>query len=188
MKTPWFAAVLTSLTLVLPASAQTPVNVFSDDVTEAALIEVLTPEPPVDPPLRTRSFTVEPDDAAPPPGPATPAKPASASLLITFETNSAALTARAKHVLDVLGEALLSDRLGAFRFAIQGHADPRGKPESNLTLSQLRAESVRDYLVQYKHIDDRRLEAVGKGSTELLNTANPIAPENRRVTVVNLGH
>jgi flagellar motor protein MotB len=50
----------------------------------------------------------------------------------------------------------------------------------------MRAESVRQYLVQNNRIEDRRLEAVGKGDKELLNPANPIAPENRRVTIVNL--
>jgi outer membrane protein OmpA-like peptidoglycan-associated protein len=85
-----------------------------------------------------------------------------------------------------VGQALNSEKLGDFRFAVQGHADPRGDPEANLRLSQLRAEAVRQYLVQNKHIADQRLEAVGKGDRELLNPANPTAPENRRVTIVNL--
>lgn len=83
-------------------------------------------------------------------------------------------------------EALQSPKLADFRFSIQGHADPRGNPEKNLQLSQHRAESVRDYLVTYKQIPNERLQAIGKGDTELMNRSNPIAPENRRVTIVNL--
>ncbi|WP_227496760.1 OmpA family protein [Massilia litorea] len=105
---------------------------------------------------------------------------------MTFDTNSAALTGQARRALDVVGEALQSPKLADFRFSIQGHADPRGNPEKNLQLSQLRAESVRRYLVSHKHIQDGRLEAIGKGDTELMNRANPVAPENRRVTIVNL--
>jgi OmpA-OmpF porin, OOP family len=171
------------LTICCSAEAQTEKVFRGRDVTESALIQALTPGlDSAKDSYRTRNIRINRDDE-----PRTaPAKPASASLLITFETNSAELTARAKQFLDVVARALSSDELTEFRFALQGHADPRGDAESNLRLSQLRAESVRQYLVQNKHIEDRRLEAIGKGDTELLNSANPIAPENRRVTIVNL--
>ena len=180
MNTTWLAVALASLALGLSAWAQTPERVLSGkDVTEAALIEALTPGQE---PILTRGIGVERNVERRP----MRAKPASASLLITFETNSAALTTQAKAALNVVGEALGSEKLAPFRFSIQGHADPRGNPEANRKLSQLRAESVRNYLVHNKNIDDPRLEAVGKGDTELMNKENPVAPENRRVTIVNL--
>lgn len=157
---------------------------LENEVTESALIDALTPIPPQKTP-RLRSIRVSPNDDITPKY-AKPTRPASASLLITFETNSATLTSHAKQSLDVVAQALASSKLVNFRFAIQGHADPRGDSESNLRLSQLRAESVRQYLIQNKRIEDGRLEAVGKGDKELLNFSNPIAPENRRVTIVNL--
>ncbi|SFU99493.1 OmpA family protein [Pseudoduganella namucuonensis] len=187
MKTIWYAAALAALALALPATAQTTAKVLNEqDLTEGALIEALTPASPAEAPVLTRSIRVDAEDA-PPSGAGAGATRPSASLLITFETNSASLTARAKHMLNVVGEALRSDKLGAFRFAIQGHADPRGSPAANLRLSQLRAESVRNYLVRNERVEDQRLQAVGKGDTELMNKADPIAPENRRVTIVNLG-
>jgi outer membrane protein OmpA-like peptidoglycan-associated protein len=161
------------------ALGQTPEKVFDGaSVTSSDLVDALTP---LDEPVRTRGIGVERDEA-----PAGPPREAKASLLITFETNSAALTGQARRTLDVVGEALQSPKLADFRFSIQGHADPRGNPEKNLQLSQLRAESVRAYLVTHKQIQDERLQAIGKGDTELMNRANPIAPENRRVTIVNL--
>jgi OOP family OmpA-OmpF porin len=163
---------------VLPAFGQQTPVMKEGQVTEDALIDALTPGEPV----RTRSIRVMRDDD--PGGQAI--KRASASLLITFETNSAGLTARAKRVLDVVAHALASDKLASFRFGIEGYADPRGTSDVNLKLSQARAESVRDYLVNSKQIDRARLEPVGKGDKELLNKANPIAAENRRVTIVNL--
>jgi flagellar motor protein MotB len=45
---------------------------------------------------------------------------------------------------------------------------------------QLRAESVRAYLVTDKQIQNERLQAIGKLGTDLMNRANPIPPENRR--------
>lgn len=50
--------------------------------------------------------------------------------------------------------------------SIEGHADPVGNPESNMRLSESRAESVKQYLVD-KGIDASRLEAVGYGDTKL---------------------
>jgi outer membrane protein OmpA-like peptidoglycan-associated protein len=80
-----------------------------------------------------------------------------------------------------VGQALNSEKLSDFRFAIQGHADPRGDPASNPMLSQRKAESVRQYLVQDKHVAKQPLRAVGKGDTELLNTANPVCPAGRHL-------
>jgi OOP family OmpA-OmpF porin len=179
------------MTAALPALAQ-QAPLKEQQITETALIDALAPATPAAP-LRTRSIRVMRDDEpaggsapAASAAPAAAAKPPSAPLLITFETNSAVLTAPARRALDVVGKALSSDKLASFRFGIEGHADPRGGPAVNLQLSQARAESVRDYLVKSKHIDAGRLEPVGKGDRDLMNKANPIAAENRRVTLVNL--
>lgn len=160
-------------------------------VTTSALIDALTPAA-VAPetsaegePIKTRSIRVIRDNESRAAS-TKPAQPASASLLITFEPNSADLTAKAKQSLDVVGQALNSSKLADFRFSIQGHADPSGQSEANQKLSLLRAESVREYLVKSKKIDDTRLEAVGKGDKDPINTSDPTSAENRRVTIVNL--
>lgn len=184
MKANSFLFIVPLIMLCFSAVAQDEKVLRGNDITESALIDALTPVAPEKTP-RMRSIRVSPNDDNAIKY-AKPVKPASASLLITFETNSAALTPHAKQSLDVVAQALGSSKLADFRFAIQGHADPRGDSESNLRLSQLRAESVRQYLVQNKHVEDGRLEAIGKGDKELLNSSNPIAPENRRVTIVNL--
>jgi outer membrane protein OmpA-like peptidoglycan-associated protein len=146
---------------------------------EEALVNAL--KPPL--PEGTLSRTIRPV-GAPPPRPAAPAKPASASLLVTFETNSAELTADARRQLDVVARALANDQLANLSFAIEGHADLRGSPDDNLRLSQARAEAVREYLVSVGRIGPERLAAVGKGDREPLNTREVAAPENRRVTFV----
>jgi outer membrane protein OmpA-like peptidoglycan-associated protein len=144
---------------------------------ESTLINALTPmeEKPMCPPdmPKCRTFRMDPR----------PVKQASASLLITFETDSAKLTLKAKQSLETVARALKSDKLANFKFSIEGHADPRGGEDLNLRLSQERAESVVSYLAEYQKIDRSRLQAVGKGQSELLNIAEPSAPENRRVTI-----
>lgn len=180
------AKVLISLCFVgatLPAVAQQAPVIQEGQVTENALVDALTP---AEAPILTRSLRIVRDGDTGASAPRQTAKRAAASLLITFETNSAALTAHAKRSLDVVGQALASDKLAAFRFGIEGHADPRGGEEVNLKLSQARAESVRDYLVSARQIDRARLEPVGKGASELMNKSSLSAAENRRVTIVNL--
>ncbi|WP_342113441.1 OmpA family protein [Pseudoduganella sp. OTU4001] len=169
------------LSLALPALAQSDKVLKPQEVTEAVLIEALTPATPV----RTRSIRVTADTGTPNAAAAPAAKP-STNLLITFQTNSSELTSHAKQVLNVVGRALSSDKLSTYRFSIEGHADPRGASDANQTLSQARAESVRQYLVHNTNIDTGRLDAIGKGDKELMNKVNPIAPENRRVTIVNM--
>jgi OOP family OmpA-OmpF porin len=185
MKQKSFFPVLTAI-VFSTALAQNGKVLSGDDINESALIQALTPAPDLKSEvLQTRGIRVNRENTV---GAmtTTPAKIASASLLIIFHTSSAQLTPEGKRILDIVGKALNSDQLNDYQFLIQGHADPSGNSVSNLKLSQRRAESVRQYLVQDRHVENQRLEAVGKGDKELLNKANPIAPENRRVTIINL--
>lgn len=168
------------LCLIAPALAfgQATKVLKDKEITESALIDALVP----DEPERTRSIKILRESGPTAPKP----KPASASLLITFETGSAELTPRAKQSLDVVAKALSSNKLSDFRFSIEGHADPRGDEERNLQLSQARAESVVGYLSEQHQIARERLKPVGKGDSELLNRTHPDAAENRRVTIKTL--
>jgi outer membrane protein OmpA-like peptidoglycan-associated protein len=155
-----------------------------NEISESALLDALTPKNGTDKAAtqKTRSYRISPVGN----GVSSRAKRPSAAILITFETNSADLTPPAKQALDTIGRVLQSDKLTAFKFAIEGHADPRGGEQFNLQLSQKRAEMVVRYLSESQQIDAGRLVAVGKGQTQLMNTSNPLAPENRRVTVTTL--
>jgi outer membrane protein OmpA-like peptidoglycan-associated protein len=148
-------------------------------VDASKIVDALAPHKPI----RTRSLQIVREDMDSAGGGSQPAK---VSLLITFDTNSSNLTRSAKQSLDAVGQALSSEKLASSRFAIEGHADPRGAAAANLKLSEQRAQSEREYLVQNMNIDAARLEAVGKGDREPMNKSNPLAPENRRVTIVNL--
>lgn len=170
------------IVVALPATGQEGPVLKEGQADVGTLVDALAPQE-VKEPIRTRSIRIVRDDVGSAP---VSTRPAKVSLLITFDTNSANLTSGAKQSLDVVGQALSSEKLAASRFAIEGHADPRGVAATNLKLSQLRAQSVRDYLVGTMRIDRARLEAVGKGDRELMNKEDPGAPENRRVTIVNL--
>lgn len=166
--------VLTIAAMLAPVALAQPV-LRGGEITEDRLIDALTPGPDE---VRTRSIRVERE--------APTAKKGVASLLITFETNSARLSSSAERSLDVVARALQADRLAAFNFSVEGHADPRGGADYNLRLSQARAESVVEYLAGRHGIPRDRLRPIGKGQTELANPGRPTAPENRRVTIKTL--
>lgn len=178
-----------------PARAQdaAPAPVLkTSQVTEDALVDALAidvPEPADAASGATRGFrpatrpggsTFQPAKA----GPAKPAAPGKANLLITFATGSAELTPETIKVLETVAKALQSDKLAGFAFRIEGHADPRGGLEYNLKLSEERAQSVASYLTTKLGVLPERIQPVGKGSAELLNPSQPDAQENRRVTIV----
>lgn len=161
-------------------------------VTERALVDALTPPQAASAPeegVRTRSFRPAVRPAATAGATAAAGAAATqagrASILVTFVTDRADLTAPARSALDVLAAAMKSERLAGVRFTIEGHADPRGSEEHNLRLSQARAESVRGYLIARHGLAADRVDAVGKGSSNLMNKVDIAAPENRRVTIVS---
>lgn len=99
---------------------------------------------------------------------------------VQFNTGSATLTENAKRVLDGVVETLRSQRASLIEIA--GHTDSRGDAQSNLALSQKRAEAVRDYLIE-RGITASRLTARGYGEYEPIASNDTAAgrEENRRV-------
>jgi len=107
-------------------------------------------------------------------------------LNIPFEHNSADLAPEAERQLDELSAALLGDSLSGYRFEIAGHTDASGTSDYNRQLSDRRANSVRQFLVD-KGIGEGRLNSVGYGEDKLLLADEPMHADNRRVEVRNLG-
>ena len=134
----------------------------------------------------SRNLVVAPAEQNSPAQEATPAQPRAAiSLQIQFDFNSDRVKAESVPLIDDLSRALLAPQLSSAKFAIEGHTDAKGRADYNMKLSERRAFAVRNMLVE-RGVETQRLVASGKGSTELANPANPQAPENRRVRVVNL--
>ena len=112
-------------------------------------------------------------------------EPRKLDLVIQFDFDSAKIQNASKPLLDNLAAAMKTERLNAISFNVEGHTDAKGTSEYNLRLSARRAKSVVNYMAQ-QGVDKARLTPVGKGSTELLNTDNPEALENRRVRISTL--
>ncbi len=67
--------------------------------------------------------------------------------------------------------------------SIEGHTDSDGNPESNLQLSQKRADAIKEYIVVFGNIDDTRVMAKGYGSSKPIVKETQEADKklNRRV-------
>jgi OmpA-OmpF porin, OOP family len=108
---------------------------------------------------------------------------------ITFDFDSAQLTSQAQTMLDRIAVALHDPTIGKLAYRVEGHTDAKGSIAYNQTLSERRAEAVRNYLVTMG-VGKERLVAVGFGKTRPLPNppaASPYAPINRRVQFTWLG-
>ena len=105
-----------------------------------------------------------------------------------FEFDKADLKPEGKAQLDAYREKARAELSSAASIRVVGYTDNTGTAEHNSTLSQQRADAVRDYLVSVG-VDATKLEAVGAAD------ANPIADnsteegraKNRRVEVEVIG-
>lgn len=95
-----------------------------------------------------------------------------------FELNSSVLTEASKEQLDNMVK--LSESRPNATFKIDGYASSEGDPESNQTLSEDRAVSAMQYLIE-NGVDATRLSAEGHG--ERAASQEEVRSEDRKVTV-----
>lgn len=113
---------------------------------------------------------------------AAPAQPASISMQVRFDFGSDVVSAASRSSLDNLAQAMKSAELANRSFTVIGHTDAVGSHEVNQALSERRAAAVKRYL-ESQGVPASRMTAAGRGKTQLLNTSDPNAAENRRVEI-----
>lgn len=104
-------------------------------------------------------------------------------LTIHFDFDSATIRAESRKPLQDLAQALQDGRLASFRFQVEGHTDAQGTTAYNDSLSERRAQAVVGFL-SAEGVVAERLQPVGKGFRELLDTADPKSAKNRRVRIL----
>lgn len=85
---------------------------------------------------------------------------------ILFEFGSSAITPEAKTILYKVSDIIKKDK--SLQLIINAHTDSRGDAAQNLKLSEQRAQSVMNYLVE-NGVEGTRLKSLGHGETKLLN-------------------
>lgn len=108
------------------------------------------------------------------------------SVEIQFDTDSPVIRPDSYRTLGRMADALQNPALLAYGFLIVGHTESTGRRDNNLTLSQRRADSVRDVLVTTFKISPKRLQAVGLGEEQLRDSARPAAPVNQQTEVMTV--
>ena len=116
-----------------------------------------------------------------------PALPAVA-VTVRFDFNSAKIGLAAAQILRSVGVALQSAELASYRIRIEGHTDSLGSDQYNLKLSERRANSVKQFLIQVYRIAPERLITLGRGKQEPIaeNETAEGRQKNRRVEFVNV--
>ena len=101
---------------------------------------------------------------------------------VNFETGKAALLADSYTALDEVGTILL--KWPQLEIEIGGHTDSRGSVATNQALSEARAQSVKDYLVnKYSGLVPTQIQTKGYGEARpvVKNTSSLNMAKNRRV-------
>ena len=200
-------AILSVLTIGAALSLGVVKAVAADDVTEDQILKALKPAnkpltrglsagPQADPALtaaegkllqtvrgrNTRSLSVAEREEI-----ATIAKnKPNIDLEITFDYNSADISAKSLPAVQALGRALTNPDLKGSTFVVAGHTDAAGGEAYNQDLSERRADSIKRYLTDKFSIVGSDLVTVGYGKSKLKDPNQPLAEANRRVQVVNM--
>jgi outer membrane protein OmpA-like peptidoglycan-associated protein len=109
-------------------------------------------------------------------------------LEITFDYNSADISATSSPSVRALGKALSDPNLKGSTFVVAGYTDAAGGEAYNQDLSERRADTIKRYLTEKYGIAGGDLVTVGYGKSRPKNPNDPMDPANRRVQVVNMAN
>jgi outer membrane protein OmpA-like peptidoglycan-associated protein len=207
-----FTAIVSLLTIGAALSFGAATAVAGDDVTEDQIVRAL--QSPTKKPL-TRGLTIGPQTQTDPVATAEEGrfvqtirgrttrslsvtereeiatiakdKP-NIDLEITFDYNSADISAKSLASVQALGRALTNPDLKGSTFIVAGHTDAAGSESYNQDLSERRADAIKRYLTDKFGIAGGDLVTVGYGKSKLKDPGNPMAEANRRVQVVNMAN
>lgn len=100
---------------------------------------------------------------------------------IEFSSGSAEVDKQMQDELDLIANFLTENR--GRKLVVRGHTDSDGDRDDNLKLSQRRAQSIKEYLLQKTGLGDTAITAVGMGSTQPVypNEDEESKAKNRRV-------
>lgn len=107
---------------------------------------------------------------------------------IRFDEDAAVIRPESYRTLGRIADVLGDPKLLTYKFLIVAHTVSAGRRENNLTLSQRRADVIREMLVNTFKIPSKRLQAIGLGEEQLLDTSRPTAAVNQRIQIAAVGN
>jgi OmpA-OmpF porin, OOP family len=108
------------------------------------------------------------------------------SVEVRFDPDSSIVRPESYQTLGVIADALVRSTMLPYEFLIVGHTESGGRRDFNLTLSQKRADSIRDVLATTFKISSKRLQTLGLGEEQLQDASQPAAAINQQVQIVTV--
>jgi outer membrane protein OmpA-like peptidoglycan-associated protein len=109
------------------------------------------------------------------------------SLDVLFDPDSSIIRPGSYRTLGHIADALTQPALLPYKFLIVGHTESGGRRDHNVTISQKRADAIRDALVTMFKLSSKRVQSLGLGEEQLRDAIRPTAAANRRIQVVTVG-
>jgi len=106
---------------------------------------------------------------------------------VVFDQDSSLIRPASYQTIGSIADALSDPKMRPYRYLIVDHVESAGRRDHNLILSQRRAESIRDVLVNTFKVSPKRLQALGLGEEQLQDVNRPASPANARVQIITVG-
>jgi OmpA-OmpF porin, OOP family len=106
---------------------------------------------------------------------------------VQFDPDSPVIRPPSYQTIGRIADALYDPALLPYTFLVVGHTDSTGRREINVTLSQRRADSIRDVLVNTFKVSPKRIKAIGLGEEQLQDAVHPTAAVNQQLQLVTVG-
>jgi OmpA-OmpF porin, OOP family len=106
---------------------------------------------------------------------------------IVFDQDSSLIRPASYQTIGSIADALTDPKTRPYRYLIVDHVESAGRRDHNLILSQRRADSIRDVLVNTFKVSAKRLQALGLGEEQLQDVNRPSSPANARVQIIAIG-
>ena len=106
---------------------------------------------------------------------------------VAFDPDSSVIRPQSYQTIGHVADALTDLKLLRYTFLVIDHTEAAGRRDANLTLSQRRADAIREALVGTFKISAKRLQALGLGEEQLRDSSRPASPANVRAQIVTIG-
>jgi OOP family OmpA-OmpF porin len=106
---------------------------------------------------------------------------------IHFDVDTPIILPDSYETIGRIADAMVNAPMLPYMFLIVGHSDATGRREANALLSQRRADAIRDVLVNTFKISAKRIQSLGLGEEQFIDSAHPTSPVNLQIQIVTTG-
>jgi outer membrane protein OmpA-like peptidoglycan-associated protein len=107
---------------------------------------------------------------------------------VLFDEDAAVVRPESYRTLGRIADTLTHPSMLGYKFLIVGHTASGGRRDFNLTLSQRRADVIREVLINTFKVSPKRLVTLGLGEEQLLDRAKPGSPVNQQIQIATIAN